>query len=52
PKSISLQRSLQKGLKALVGENSDKLPQLGQATKRFLMGVISGGLKRNSLGYC
>jgi len=50
PKSISLQRSLQKGLNALDGENSDKLPHLGQATKRFVIVVMSVSLKRNLLG--
>ena len=40
PKSINLQRSLQKGRKALLGENSDNLLQLGQATIRFFVEVI------------
>ena len=37
PKSTILQRSLQNGRKALLGENSAKLPHFGQATKRFLV---------------
>lgn len=37
PRSISLQRSLQNGRKVLLGENSDKFLQLGQATRRFLV---------------
>jgi hypothetical protein len=37
PKSTILQRSLQNGLKALLGENSARLPHFGQATKRFLL---------------
>jgi len=49
PKSISLQRSLQKGLKGLVGANSEKLLQLGHATKRFFMVVIFVSLKLNLL---
>jgi len=41
-----LQRSLQKGLKALLGENSDNFLQLGQATNRFF--VVSILLSRVS----
>lgn len=33
---MSLQRSQQKGLKALLGENSDSLLQLGHGTNLFL----------------
>ena len=40
PRSINLQRSLQNGRKALLGENSDNLLQLGQATIRFFAGVM------------
>ena len=37
---MSLQRSQQKGLKELLGENSDSLLQLGQGTNRFLVVII------------
>jgi len=47
PRSISLQRLLQKGRKALSGENSASCLQVGHATNRFLGVFIMLSVKVN-----
>jgi hypothetical protein len=49
PRSMSLQRSQQKGLKALLVENSDSLLHLGQGTNLFLEVVIVISINLNRL---
>lgn len=46
---MSLQRSQQKGLKALLVENSDSLLHLGQGTNLFLEVVIIISINLNRL---